>query len=161
MDDVEAATCIIYLNREDAELKQKPLHLGTDVPSEHRRQLVVNHHHKCDPVGKLGQPFARQLQRLRVSIQSDQLGFGAGGQQGVGVAAEAKRAVDEDATTFGWWVNGRGFECRSEQRDNLRQHDGYVELGQATHPTSRPFSSLSCSQETLAALLLELRAKGA
>jgi hypothetical protein len=55
------------------------------------------------------------------------------------MAAETECAIDENAVAFGRWLSGRCLQSWSQQGNDLRQHDGYVQLGQATHPTSRPF----------------------
>ena len=55
------------------------------------------------------------------------------------MAAEAERAVDENAVVWSAGSVERSFQRRSQQCNDLRQHDGYVQLGLGTHPTSRPF----------------------
>jgi hypothetical protein len=57
----------------------------------------------------------------------------------MGVAAEAKRAVNKNAAALTYRISERCFQRRSQQRHDFCQHDGQVQLGEATHPTSRPF----------------------
>ena len=133
----ESASRIVDLERGDTEIEQNPLNLGTAQPGEYCRQLVVDRLNECDPVRKFRQPVARESQRLRIAIKSDELSLGAGSQQGMGVAAETDGAIDENAATVK--IGGRCLQGRSQQCNDFRQHDGYVQLGQATHPTSRPF----------------------
>ena len=55
------------------------------------------------------------------------------------MAAKAERAVDENAVGVAGRLSQRCVERRRQQRNDLRQHDGYVQLLLSTHPTSRPF----------------------
>ena len=135
----ESAFKIINLKRGNAQVKQNSLNLGTTEASEHRWQLVVDGLDECDPIGKLGQPLARKSQRLRIAIKSDQLSLGAGSQQGVGMSAQAERAINKvrRAASVGiaraapkttaalpFRINRRWFQGRSQQRNDFRQHDG-------------------------------------
>jgi hypothetical protein len=55
------------------------------------------------------------------------------------MAAKAKSAVDQNAVSSAGRLSERCFQRRSQQCNDFRQHDGYVQLGLGIHPTSRPF----------------------
>jgi hypothetical protein len=135
----EPAGRIVDLKRGDAEVKQNPLNLAAAHLGEHRRQLVVARFDECDPVGKLGQALAREGQRVRIAIESDQLRLGTGREHGVGMSPQAERAINnvrraasvgiargapKNAAAVRCRISRRCLQSRSEQGNDFRQHDG-------------------------------------
>ncbi len=64
--------------------------------------------HATEAVPEAGEPFPRERQRLLVTVDADDGGFGARLEERLGVAAHPERAIDKNGPRHG---EGRGQEA--------------------------------------------------
>ncbi len=92
----EAAVGLVELHGGDAEVEQHALYARDAESGQYLGQLVVDGVHQGGPLAEGGEPLAGQAQGLLVPVQGDQAGLGELLEEGLAVAAEAERAVDDD-----------------------------------------------------------------
>ncbi len=94
----EAAVGLVELHRGDTEVEQHTLYACDAEPLQYLRELVVDGVHEGRALTVGGEPLAGQAQGLLVPVEGDEPGLGEPLEEGLAVAAEPERAVDDHRT---------------------------------------------------------------
>ena len=92
----EPAAGVVDLQRGQPQVEQHALDAGVAEPGEHLGELVVHRFDERRAVGVGSEPFGGERQGRRITVETDQVGVGAGPQQRFRVAAESEGAIHQD-----------------------------------------------------------------